>query len=107
MNKILDFLDSPLGALLLVYLLPAILAAIVSPPRGSKADNFLRILLAWGFDARKFVVALSALLARKPPPPPMPPRGPSRVEGDLPPVELRQGLHEDDPPDGGRGRGGL
>lgn len=96
MKKLLEFIDSPLGALFLAYILPAILAALVSPEKGSKADNFIRLMLSWGFDARKFIGALSALLAKKPLPL-QPPKGPSRLDDSaVPPVELRQGLHDDE-----------
>jgi hypothetical protein len=93
MKPILDFLDSPLGALLLAYLLPAILSALVTPPPGSRGEALLRGLLAWGFDPRKFVRALRQLVR---PWPPTPPAGPSRLDEPLPPVEVRQGIDDDD-----------
>lgn len=96
MKSILDFIDSPLGALLLAYILPALLSAFVTPPPGSRGEAILRGLLAWGFDPRKFARALQQFLRPWPPTPPAPPVGPSRVEGDLPPVEVRQGFADDD-----------
>ena len=96
MKSILDFIDSPLGAILLAYILPALLSAFVTPPPGSRGEAILRGLLAWGFDPRKFVRALQQLVRPWPPTPPAPPVGPSRVEGDLPPVEVRQGFADDD-----------
>ena len=96
MKSILEFIDSPLGAILLAYILPALLSAFVTPPPGSRGEAILRGLLAWGFDPRKFVRALQQLVRPWPPTPPAPPVGPSRVEGDLPPVEVRQGFADDD-----------
>ena len=96
MKSIIEFLESPLGAILLAYILPALLSAFVTPPPGSRGEAILRGLLAWGFDPRKFVRALQQLVRPWPPTPPAPPVGPSRVEGDLPPVEVRQGFADDD-----------
>lgn len=100
MKKLLDFIDSPLGALVLAYILPALLSAFVTPPPGSRGEAILRGLLAWGFDPRKFVRALQQLVRPWPPTPPAPPLGPSVVDdskrAEIPPVEVRQGFADDE-----------
>lgn len=58
-----------LWALFLAYFFPALLQAMMNPPKGSKAYAALGALSAWGFDPRKFVERVIELADRTGGPP--------------------------------------
>ena len=60
---------------LVMYLIPALLGAIVKPAPGSRAAAFFDVCSSWGFDAAKFREKLLELIRTKG----VPPRGIARL----------------------------